>query len=229
MSAASPGPVGTPQTGETSTADEDSVAKLIEIARKPTVGQRLISWASRPPGRLYLSCCVIVALVLLYEDSVPGGHLPSFVIGMGGGGLLAAMGALRLGMALSIARPIIRRHWLRWTTPPLIAAAAIALSLTDAPLQARVEASSEDLMQARTLVDDTDSTPLNGEWFGFYPLESASFNEGVTLFTVEDAGLFRESGLAYSPDPLPTDVFVPGHRGLVYEHVFGPWYSWTSY
>lgn len=209
---------------------ENSVEKLIEIAHKPTPGQRLISWGSRPPGRLYLPACAVVALVLLYEDSVPGGHLPSFLFGMGGGALLAAMGALRLGTALSVARPMIRHYWLRWITAPLIAVLAIVLSVTDVPLQTRVQMAAGDLLQVRDTVNRSTTVPLNGEWAGTYPLEAASVSEdGVARFTVEGAGLLQDSGLAYSPEPLATDVFVPGQGGLVYEHVYGDWYSWTVY
>ncbi|TDQ48213.1 hypothetical protein [Actinorugispora endophytica] len=229
MSAANPGPSGPPPNGGPPRTGEDSVAKLIAIAPKPSPAQRLISWASRPPGALYLPSCAIVALVLLYEDSVPGGHLPSFLLGMGGGAVLAAMGALRLGIALTTARSVIRYHWLRWLTPPLIALAAVVLSLTDVPLQARVDASASDLLSVRETVDGSADVPLDGEWAGFYPLKTAAVQEGVTLFTVEGAGLLKDSGLAYSPETLPTDVFVPGHGNFVYEHISGDWYSWTNY
>ncbi|GAA1783062.1 hypothetical protein [Streptomonospora arabica] len=212
-----------------SAADEGSVAKLIEIAHPPTPRQRIASWASRPPGRLYIPACAVVGLVLLYEDSVPGGHLPTFVLGMGGGALLAAMGALRLGIALSIARPMIARYWLRWTTAPLIAAAAIALSLTDIPLQARVDTSAAALKDVAATAQPATTAPLD-TWAGLYPLKSVSVtDDGVTRYTVRGAGLLDSSGLAYSAEPLPTDVFVKGHGGIVYEHISGPWYSWTEY
>ncbi|GAA3747633.1 hypothetical protein HDA32_001543 [Spinactinospora alkalitolerans] len=230
MSAATPPSGGTPpHGGTTQPAGEDSVAKLIEIADKPTFGRRLISWGSRPPGRLYLPACVLIGLALLYEDSMPGGHLPTFVIGMGGGALLAGMGALRLGTALTVARPMIRHYWLRWITAPLIALAAIALSVSDAPLQARVDASAQELLHVRDTLNRSTTIPLNGEWVGLYPLKAASVDDGVTRFTVQGAGLLNESGLAYSSEPLPTDVFVPGHGGVVYEHISGNWYSWTEY
>ncbi|GAA3723908.1 hypothetical protein [Salinactinospora qingdaonensis] len=206
-----------------------SVAKLIEIARRPTFGQRIISWASRPPGRLYLPACALAAVVLLYEDSMPGGHLPSALIGLGGGALLAAMGALRLGIALTVARPMIRFYWLRWITAPLIAAVAIALSLSDVALKARVEASTSDLAGVRETVSSSTTVPLNGAWFGLYPLRAAEAEEGVTRFTVEGAGLLHTSGLAYSREPLATEIFLPGHGSVVYEHISGPWYSWTEY
>ncbi|QBI55282.1 hypothetical protein [Streptomonospora litoralis] len=212
-----------------SAADEGSVAKLIEIAHPPTPRQRLSSWASRPPGRLYIPACVLVGLVLLYEDSVPGGHLPSFVIGMGGGALLAAMGALRLGIAVSIARPMILRYRLRWIAAPLIAAGAIALSLTDIPLQARVETSAAALRAVGDTARPATTAPLD-TWAGLYPLKSVSVTEdGVTRYTVRGAGLLDASGLAYSREPLRTDVFLQGHGGVVYEHISGPWYSWTEY
>ncbi|MUL42993.1 hypothetical protein FZ103_17760 [Streptomonospora sp. PA3] len=212
-----------------SAAEEGSVAKLIEIAHPPTPRQRLASWASRPPGRLYIPACVIVGLVLLYEESVPGGHLPSFVIGIGGGALLAAMGALRLGIAVSIARPMIARYWLRWITAPLIAAAAIVLSVSDVPLQARVETSAQELRAVGHTAHSATTAPLD-TWAGLYPLKSVSVtDDGVTRYTVRGAGLLGASGLAYSSDPLPTDVFVKGHGGTVYEHISGPWYSWTEY
>lgn len=207
---------------------ENSVDKLIEIAHKPTPGQRLISWGSRPPGRLYLPACAVVGIALLYEDSMPGGHLPSFVFGMGGGALLAAMGALRLGTALSVARPMIRRYWLRWITAPIIAAVVIVLSVSDVPLKSRLEMASDELLQVRDTANRSTTIPLNGEWAGSYPLKAASVSEqGVARFTVQGAGLLKDSGLAYSPKPLPTDVFVPGEGGLVYEHISGDWYSWT--
>ncbi|RCV56969.1 hypothetical protein [Marinitenerispora sediminis] len=220
---------GNPSSAGTSPAGEDSVAKLIEIAHKPTLGQRLISWASRPPGRLYLPVCALVGLVLLYEDSVPGGHLPSLVVGVGGGALLAAMGALRLGIALTIARPMIRVYWLRWITAPLIAGLAIVLSVADVPLQTRLDLSARALLHVRDTVDRSTTIPMNGEWAGLYPLQAATVRDGVARFTVQGAGLLGTSGLAHSSEPLPTDVFVPGHGGVVYEHIKGDWYSWSEY
>ncbi|GAA3967217.1 hypothetical protein FOF52_10710 [Thermobifida alba] len=229
MSAATPEPTGSaPQGGQPGTGEE-SVAKLISIAPKPTLAQRLISWASRPPGTLYLPSCVIVALVLLYEDSVPGGHLTSFVLGLGGGAFLATMGALRLGIAMTVARPMIRYYWLRWITPPLVALVTVVLSLADVPLQARVDASAVDLLQLRKTSDASTVLLPEERWTGFYPISEVTEREGVTLFTVEDAGVLKKSGLAYSPEELPTDVFVPGHGNLVYEHITGDWYSWTDY
>ncbi|MEY9210861.1 hypothetical protein NI17_013260 [Thermobifida halotolerans] len=229
MSAATPEPVGSSPHGGPSVTGEESVAKLISIASKPTLAQRLISWASRPPGTLYLPSCVIVALVLLYEDSVPGGHLTSFVLGLGGGAFLAAMGALRLGIAMTVARPMIRYYWLRWITPPLIALAAVVLSLANLPLQARVDASASDLLRLRETSDSSAVVSPEERWTGFYPISEVSEREGVTLFTVEGAGVLKRSGLAYSPKELPTDVFVPGHGNLVYEHIAGDWYSWTDH
>ncbi|GAA4909668.1 hypothetical protein [Streptomonospora salina] len=212
-----------------SAAEEGSVAKLIEIAHPPTPRQRLASWASRPPGRLYIPACTLVALVLLFEDSVPGGHLAAFVIGMGGGAVLAAMGALRLGIAVSIARPMIARYWLRWTTAPLIAAAAIVLSVTDVPLQARLDTSTAALRAVGDTARPATTAPTD-TWAGLYPLSSVSVtSDGVTRFTVRGAGLLNPSGVAHSSEPLPTDVFVKGHGGTVYEHISGPWYSWTEH
>ncbi|GAB3465688.1 hypothetical protein GCM10027570_54170 [Streptomonospora sediminis] len=212
-----------------SAADEASVAKLIEIGHPPTPRQRVSSWASRPPGRLYIPACVLVGLVLLYEDSMPGGHLPSLIVGWGAGALLAAMGALRLGIAVSIARPMIMRYWLRWTTAPLIAAAAIVLSVGDIPLQARVDSSASELRTVADTARPATTAPLE-TWAGLYELESVSVtNDGVTRYTVSGAGLLGSSGLAFSSEKLPTEVFLAGHGGVVYEHISGPWYSWTEY
>ncbi|MBB6172775.1 hypothetical protein HNR23_002835 [Nocardiopsis mwathae] len=229
MTPVAPTPGSDPQGGDGSPGDQDSVAKLIEIAHRPTLGQRLISWSSRPPGRLYLPACAFIGLVLLHEDSMPGGHLPSWVIGMGGGAFLAAMGALRLGIALSVARPMIRRYWLRWVTAPVIAALAIVLSVMDVPLQARVDASHDQLLQVGATANRSTAIPMNGTWAGLYPLAAVSVSDGVTRYTVQGAGLLRDSGLAYSTEELPTDVFVPGHGGVVYEHITGDWYAWSEY
>ncbi|WP_067965324.1 hypothetical protein [Nocardiopsis trehalosi] len=212
-----------------SAAESDSVAQLIAIAHRPTFGQRLISWASRPPGRLYLPACTVIGLVLLYEDSVPGGHLPSLLLGVGGGAVLAAMGALRLGIALSIARPMIRYYWLRWVSAPIIALLAIGLSVADIPLQTRVDTSADALLGVRATADSFGTVPLDGTWAGLYPLESVTVSEGITRYTVRGAGLLDGSGLAYSPDPLPTDEFLEGQGGVVFEHISGPWYSWSEY
>src|SRR5690625_5046391 len=212
-----------------SAAEEGSVAKLIEIAHPPTPRQRLAQWASRPPGRLYIPACVLIGLALLYEVSVPGGHLPTFVVGMRGGAALAAMGVLRLGIAVSIARPMIVRYWMRWITAPLIAVAAIALSLADIPLQARVDTSAAALHEVAQTTRPTTAAPMDS-WAGLYPLKAVTVTEdGVTRYAVRGAGLLSASGLAYSEDQLPTDVFVEGHGGVVYEHINGPWYSWSEY
>ncbi|RKS04788.1 hypothetical protein DFP74_0361 [Nocardiopsis sp. Huas11] len=214
-------------------ASEGSVAKLIAMAEKPTPGQRLISWASRPPGRLYIPACSVVGLVLLYEDSVPGGHLPTFLIGVGAGLLLAGMGALRLGIALAVARPMIRYYWLRWVSAPIIAALALGLSVADVPLQARVGASTDDLLSLASEVQDPTTIPRNGEWTGLYPLHSVGSSTGteedVTYFAVQGAGLLSQSGLAHSTAELPEGVFVPGHGSKVYEHVSDDWYVWVDH
>ncbi|MFD6949965.1 hypothetical protein A6A08_08645 [Nocardiopsis sp. TSRI0078] len=208
---------------------DGSVAKLIEIAEKPTFGQRLISWASRPPGRLYIPACGVVGLVLLFEDSVPGGHLPTFVIGLAGGLLLAGMGALRLGIALAVARPMIRYYWLRWLSAPLIAAAALGLAVADVPLQSRVQASADDLMALREDADELTTIPLNGQRAGLYSLRSISVSGDVTHYAVEGSGLFAPAGLAYSTEEIPEGVFVPGQGSKIYERVSDDWYVWVDH
>ncbi|GHC90704.1 hypothetical protein GCM10007079_37190 [Nocardiopsis terrae] len=208
---------------------DGSVAKLIEIAEKPTLGQRLISWASRPPGRLYIPACSVIGLVLLFEDSVPAGHLPTFFVGLGAGLLLAGMGALRLGIALAVARPMIRHYWLRWISAPLIAFAALGLAVADVPLQLRVQASAEQLLELREEVADPTTIPRNGEWTGLYSLRSVSETDGVTHYEVADAGLFQPAGLAYSSEEIPVGVFVPGQDSRIYEHVSGDWYVWVDH
>ncbi|MFL1380844.1 MULTISPECIES: hypothetical protein [unclassified Nocardiopsis] len=208
---------------------DGSVAKLIEIADKPTLGRRLISWASRPPGRLYIPACTVVALVILFEDSVPSGHLPSFVVGLAGGLLLAGMGALRLGIALAVARPMIRHYWLRWISAPLIAALAIGISAADVPLSARVQASSEDLLALADRADESSAIPLNGERAGLYSLRSLSVADGVLHYEVEGAGLVGRAGLAHSDEALPEGVFVSGQGTRIYEHVTDDWYVWVEH
>lgn len=217
MSAAASGP------------DPESVAKLIEISEKQTLGQRLISWASRPPGRLYIPACAVVGVALLYEDSVPSGHLPTFLFGVVFGLLLAAMGALRLGIALAVARPMIRYYWLRWVAAPLIAAVSIGVAVADLPLQMRIAASSDALLELREEVDGATTIPQDGEWTGLYALESVSVSEDITHYSVEGAGLFSPAGLAHSSEDIPTGVFVPGQGSKVYEHVSGDWYVWVDH
>ncbi|WP_160050367.1 MULTISPECIES: hypothetical protein [unclassified Nocardiopsis] len=218
MSAAAPGP-----------EPDASVAKLIEIAEKPSFGQRLISWASRPPGRLYIPACGVVGLILLFEDSVPAGHLPTFVLGLGGGLLLAGMGALRLGIALAVARPMIRRYWLRWISAPLIAAAALGLAVADVPLQGRVQASADDLLSLRQEADPLTTVPLNGERAGLYSVRSISVSGEVTHYAIQGSGLFAPGGLAHSTEEIPEGVFVPGQGSRIYEHVSGDWYVWVDH
>lgn len=230
MSAAAPGPRASRDTEEGARQPDDgSVAKLIEIAEKPMLGQRLVSWSSRPPGRLYLPACAAVALILLFEDSMPGGHLPTYLFGLGAGAFLAGMGALRLGIALAVARPMIRRYWLRWITAPLIAAAALALAVTDVPLQARVEMSSPQLLELRDTTNRSTTIPLNGERVGLYRLSDVSVSGGITHYTVQGAGLLRQSGLAYSTQELPENVFVEGQGSRTYEHISENWYVWVRH
>lgn len=218
MSAAASGP--TP---------DRSLAKLIEISEKPTLGQRLIDWASRPPGRLYIPACGAIGLALLFEDSVPAGHLPTFVIGLVGGLLLAGMGALRLGIALTVARPMIRRYWLRWVSAPVIAAVALGLAVADAPLRARVQASGDELLALRETPEEYAPVPLDGQRAGLYALDEVSVADGITHFTVEGSGLFTPAGLAHSPEQIPEGVFVPGQGSKIYEHVSGDWYVWVDH
>ncbi|MDA2811956.1 hypothetical protein O4J56_15040 [Nocardiopsis sp. RSe5-2] len=228
----SPAQGSEPRTGGTSGAGsgDDPVAPLLRIAHRPTLARRLVSWSSRPPGRLYLPACACIGLVLLYEDSVPGGHLPAFVLGMGGGAVLAAMGALRLGIAMGVARPMVRRYWMRWIAAPLVATAAIVLAVADIPLQGRVAASAEQLMEVRDTANSSTTVPMNGDWAGLYPLTSVGvLEDGTTLYGVQGAGLLNRSGLAYSPEPLDEGVFIGGHGNRVYEHITDGWYAWTAY
>lgn len=217
-----PTPSGSP-------ADDGPVARLIEMADRPTVGQRLISWASRPPGRLYLPACTVAAGILVYSASFPGWNLVTLGLGALTGGLLAAMGALRLGIALTIARPMILRFWLRWITAPLIAVGTIGLVLTDLPLQARINTSAEALLETGVDIPDETTLELHGERVGLFNLESATVHDGTMRFAVSRAGVLRTHGLAHSEEPLETDVFIPGHGNLVYTHVDGPWYVWLEY
>lgn len=219
MSAATP--PGTPS--------EEPVAKLIEIA-KPTIGQRLISWASRPPGRLYLPACAAVALVLVYSISMPGWHLLSLLFGVLAGGFLAAMGALRLGIALTVARPMIRYYWLRWITAPLIVLALVLLTVTDLPLQMRVNASEGAMVEVGENLNPSTTIPLDGQRAGLFTLESGTVHDdGTVRFAVQGAGFLRDSGLAYTTSELPTGVFIPGHGNVTYSHLSGPWYVWFSH
>ncbi|MEU3310060.1 hypothetical protein ACWGSK_21860 [Nocardiopsis sp. NPDC055551] len=208
---------------------DGSVAKLIEIAEQQTLGQRLIGWASRPPGRLYIPACALVGLVLLFEDSVPAGHLPTFIIGLVGGLLLAGMGALRLGIALAVARPMIRRYRLRWVSAPLIAFVAIGLAVADVPLQTRVSASTDQLLELREDTGVATAVSRNGEWTGMYPLRSVSQDDDVTHYAIEGAGLFQPAGLAHSTEELPVGVFVPGQGSRIYERVSDDWYVWVDH
>lgn len=209
---------------------DGSVAKLIELSEKKTLGERLISWSSRPPGRLYIPACAVIGLFLLFEDSVPGGHLPTFLIGLIGGLFLAGMGALRLGIALAVARPMIRYYWLRWISAPVIATLAIGIAVLDVPLQMRVQASSEQLLELRSEVDDSTTIPRNGEWTGLYPLHSVSVSDEITHYEIQGAGLFKPGGgLAHSSEGIPTGVFVPKQGANIYEHVSGDWYVWIEH
>lgn len=208
---------------------EGSVAKLMELSDKPTFGERLIGWASRPPGRLYIPACAVVGLVLLYEDSVPGGHLPSFLFGLVFGLFLASMGALRLGIALTVARPMIRHYWLRWIAAPLVAAVSIGVAVADIPLQMRVQASVEQLDELSEELDGSTTIPRNGERTGLYQLHSISVEGGITHYEVENAGLFSPAGLARSDEEIPTGVFVPGQGSKIYEHITDDWYVWVDH
>lgn len=208
---------------------EGSVAKLMELSDKPTSGRRLISWASRPPGRLYIPACAVVGIVLLYEDSVPGGHLPTFLFGLIAGLLLAGMGALRLGIALAIARPMIRYYWLRWISAPLVAAVAIGVAVADVPLQMRVQASTGQLAELREQVDGSTTIPRNGETTGLYQLHSVSVEDDITHYEIENAGLFSPAGLAHSGEEIPVGVFLPGQGSKIYEHVADGWYVWVAH
>lgn len=208
---------------------EGSVAKLMELSDKPTLGERLISWSSRPPGRLYIPACAVVGVVLLYEDSVPGGHLPTFLFGLVVGLLLAAMGALRLGIALAVARPMIRYYWLRWISAPLVAAVAIGVAVADVPLQMRVQASAGELSDLREELDDSTTIPRNGETTGLYQLHSVSVEDEITHYEIQGAGLFSPAGLAHSNEEIPAGVFLPGQGSKVYEHVADDWYVWVDH
>ncbi|MFV2194898.1 hypothetical protein [Nocardiopsis sp. LOL_012] len=209
---------------------DGSVAKLIELAGKPTLGERLTEWGSRPPGRLYIPACGVLGLVLLFEDSVPGGHLAAFSFGLAGGLFLAAMGALRFGIALSVARPVIRPHWLRWICPPLIAATALGLAVTGVPLQARVLSAADELLSLREGLTEGERVGLEGATTGSYALREVSVSGGIAHYAVEGAGLFTPAGLAHSPEEdLPEGVFVPGQGSRIYEHVDGDWYVWVDH
>ncbi|GHD26753.1 hypothetical protein [Nocardiopsis kunsanensis] len=208
---------------------EGSVAKLMELSDKPTPVRRLISWSSRPPGRLYIPACAVVGIALLYEDSVPGGHLPTFLFGLIAGLLLAGMGALRLGIALAVARPMIRYYWLRWISAPLVAAVAIGVAFVDIPLQTRVQASTEQLTELREQVDGSTTIPRNGKTTGLYQLHSVSVADGITHYEIENAGLFSPAGLAHSTEEIPDGVFLPGQGSKIYEHVADDWYVWVAH
>jgi hypothetical protein len=211
-------------------ADAEPVAPLLEIAHRPTLGRRLISWASRPPGRLYLPACAVAAAILAFSASLPGWHLITFIVGVLAGGFLAAMGALRLGIALTVARPMIRRYWLRWITAPLIAMGLIALILTELPLQARVAASEEALQELGAELPEDGTVDLGGRRAGLFGLESATVNgDGTVRFTPADNAVFTDRGIAYAPEGLVQGVFLPGHGNRVYHRLHGPWYEWTSY
>jgi hypothetical protein len=211
-------------------ADAEPVAPLLEIAHRPTLGRRLISWASRPPGRLYLPACAVTAGMLAFSASLPGWHVVTFVLGVLAGGFLAAMGALRLGIALTVARPMIRRYWLRWITAPLIATGLAVVLLTELPLQLRVAASDAALQELGAELQEDGSIPLEGQRAGLFRLESATVNgDGTVRFTPAAQGVFADRGIAYAPEGLVQGVFLPGHGNLVYHHLHGPWYEWTSY
>ena len=230
--ASTPGQAGATTSGGTNATQP--VQPLLELAQPPTLAQRLTAWGSRPPGRIYLPACALIAAALLVEDSYPGRHLLTLVLALSGGTALALMGALRLGIALSVARPMLRRYWLRWITAPVLAAAAIWLALSDVPLQARVAASEDALLQQRAELNPSTTIPLEGTWVGLYQLDSGVHIEGrdgseTVRFDVRGSGIATTAGLAHSEEELPTGGFVSGHGSVIYKHIDGPWYSWTKH
>jgi hypothetical protein len=79
-------------------------------------------------------------------------------------------------------------------------------------------------------LQEDGSIPLEGQRAGLFRLESATVNgDGTVRFTPAAQGVFADRGIAYAPEGLVQGVFLPGHGNLVYHHLHGPWYEWTSY
>lgn len=184
-------------------------------------GDAVRRWFGGPPRRVFGTVAGVNAVLTMVVNSVPDGFfllwLLTYKVWLG---LLLAYAA-RLSLALATGGGLrgVLRDWARWAAVPVVAAAALFLVSTGAPMRAGLHLAKP----AMTGFAKDRDVPAPGR-VGPYPVERAERIEGGgARFMIKYAGFLDSSGFVYSPGGPP-----PRIREDYYEHLHGPWYAWVE-
>ena len=174
-----------------------------------------------PPGRVFHGLCLLVAGVVLWSATVPGGTVLGLLVGIFGTALLALAWFVRL--VLAVYRRTADR---RFAVGPAGGVLLLVLLLVGAPLQARWAVSRgafEDAVREERRL----AQPGEVERIGAYRVISIEQVGGGTVFMLASTG-FLDAGFAHLPaGPAPV-LAADRFEAPEFVPLGGGWYRWTS-
>ncbi|GAA1782345.1 hypothetical protein [Streptomonospora arabica] len=184
---------------------------------------RFRRWFAGPPGWVVGVAAAVTALFSLWTYSVPGGYFVPLLATTSVWALLLLAVGIKAVMqpVFGVRRGRPRWHdWARWGAVLGIMVAAVGLTQSGACMRAGTawaEPAVADYAADASAAEAPDR-------FGPYRVRRAEDlgDQAGARFLVEGAGFLNDRGFAYSPDGTP-----PGSADDAYEHLSGPWYTWT--
>lgn len=182
--------------------------------------ERMRHWFTGPPRWLFGTVVAVNTALTLVVNSLPDGlfvlWLVTYKVWLGL--LLAFAARLSLALADGGLRGVLL-DWARWAAVPAVVAVAVVLVSTGAPMRAGLHLAKPAMAEFATDRDAREPGRV-----GPYPLERAERIEGGgARFLIKYAGFLDGSGFVYSPGGPPPRIGED-----YYEHLHGPWYSWTE-
>jgi hypothetical protein len=187
-------------------------------------------WPRRrtPPGWVFYGCCLVVALIVLWAQSWPGGN---WSLEIAGGLLtfgLAFVWVIRLLLAGTSPWTSVRRL-VRWAIGPagsVVLAVVLSLGL---PLRARWTMSEDAFNRA---VAEIQQHPERAQSFsgriGYYDITIVRVVERGVLFYDSKGAFIDDAGFAFLPDGPYPELENGGFERPAFRHLGGPWYSWIA-
>ncbi|MER7212501.1 MULTISPECIES: hypothetical protein [Streptosporangium] len=183
------------------------------------------------PGFPLIGSLAVVALLLLYGASYPGGVslwvLPVLLVALVLG--VIWFGRLVARLLNPVTRPDVRRNLPRWAAPPAIGLLVLALVMAGEPAKSRFALSEQAFERvARSAVaGDADWKTRSGT-LGSFDISWAERHGNTVRFALAGGGdVIHAHGLIWSPygePPLPEEEEYEPHV----EHYYGPWYLWVE-
>lgn len=123
--------------------------------------------------------------------------------------------------------PVSRRALRAWLFCPLVGLTLVALCYSRLPLVGRVWVSEGALLEVAEKVRE-DRVSLSGNRVGLMYVDYVYRSEGAVFFFTDDAPIFNEYGLVYTPDG--NEPSSRAHAGWMrgYDHLYGNWWTFHA-